>query len=278
VSFGVSLTTIFMLSRFVNSSNTVVIAAFQPIEAVTFFAIAWTLCAHAIESAKSLSYLMSPRVSALVSIGSDRVAEEVLRVGKLSTLIVAPMAITFLLRGESFITLWMGAEYGPVSGEVLQILALAVWLEASRSVAIHSLAGMAKQRTLVLGVAVEAACSLALSIVLVRHLGIVGVALGATIPGLLMNLGYIPRRLSRAAGFSVTRYYRDVVLLPTLSCGPFALASAATEHFVPATNLAAFFAQVIAILPLVPLTAWFLSLTAEEKRQVRLRLEKRVGA
>jgi hypothetical protein len=52
------------------------------------------------------------------------------------------------------------------------------------------------------------------------------------------------------------------------------LASAAIEQHVPATNLAIFFAQVVLILPLIPVAAWFLCLTPAEKEAARARIAK----
>jgi O-antigen/teichoic acid export membrane protein len=272
LSFAASLSVIYFLVRLIALSDSMIIAAFLPIDAVTFFVIAGSLCVYAKELIASLSYVMTPRVSALTSVGSDRVASEILAVSGIATLIAAPMAATFVIRGESFITLWMGATYGPASGEVLRILAFVVWLEAARSVVIHTLMGMGKQPLLVPGIAAEAACKLALSVALVRPLGIVGVALGTLIPSVVMNLGYIPRCLSTAAGIPATLFHRKALLLPTLACVPFTLTSAVVERYVPAANLATFFAQVLLILPLVPVTAWFLCLTAAEKTQVGLEL------
>jgi O-antigen/teichoic acid export membrane protein len=271
------LSVIYVFSVLISYSDAVVIAAFLPIEAVTFFAIAGNLRLQAGGAAASLSYLMTPRVSALASMGSKRVGEEILAVAGIATLVVAPIATTFWFRGESFITLWMGSEYGPASGEVLRILSIVLWLGASRSVVISSLIGLARQRTLIPGFAVEAACNLALSVVLVRPLGIVGVALGTLIPSVLVNLGYIPGCLSKAVGVPVRLFHRNAILLPTLACLPFALASVAIERFIPAANLAIFLVQVISILPLVPITAWFLCLTAAEKEQVRSEIRNVVG-
>ena len=268
LSFSASLTVLYALGKIISFSDNLVIGAFLPIEAVTFFAIAGTLSMNAKEMPKALSNLMTPRVSALTSQGSDRVGELIVRVAKIATLASTPIALTFLLRGESFITLWMGSAYGRVSGEVLQILAIVVWLDASRFVVIDSLTGMAKQRLVIPGVVIEAACNLALSIALVRVFGIVGVALGTLIPGLVVSLGYIPRCLTKAAGVPALLFVRDAVLLPTLACLPFALATVALERFMPATNLPLFFLQTLLILPLVPLTGWYLCLSAEERAQV----------
>jgi O-antigen/teichoic acid export membrane protein len=269
LSFSASLTVLYALDQIIYYSDTAVIGAFLPIEAVTFFVIAGSLCVYAKAMPKSLSFLMTPRVSVLTSIGSDRVGEEIRVVAKMATLVSAPIALTFLLRGESFITLWMGPAYGPLSGEVLRILAVVVWLDASRSVAIHSLTGMAMQRTVIPGVVIEAACNLALSLVLVQRLGIVGVALGTLIPNVLVSLGYIPRCLTKATGVPVGAFYRDAVFLPTLACIPFGLATAMVERFMPAANLAMFFLQSIVILPLVPAAAWFVCLSSAEKEHVK---------
>jgi len=218
LSFGASLSVIYVFTQVIFNSGAVVIAAFLPIEAVTFYAIAGNLSAQASGVGAALSNVMTPRVSALTSMGSNRVGEEILGVARMATLTSAPIAVTFWIRGESFITLWMGAEYGPTSGEVLRILAIVLWLAAWRSVAIQSLVGMARQCTLVPGFAVEAACNLALSGILVRPLEIVGVALGTLIPSVLMNLAFIPRCLSKPTRVPISLFYSKATLLPTLAC------------------------------------------------------------
>jgi O-antigen/teichoic acid export membrane protein len=274
VSYGMSMTVVYALGQLIYYSDALVIAAMLPIEAVTFFAIAGSLCVQVRGVASSLAYLMTPRISALTSIGSSRVGEEILTIAGLATLAAAPIAATFWIRGESFITLWMGPEYGPVSGKILRILAAVVWLEASRNVVMHSFMGMAKQRTLIPGIAIEAATNLALSIALVGPLGIVGVAYGTLIPFVLVSLCYFPWRLLVEIRIPVTLYFRKALLLPSLACVPFTVAIALMEWLIPATNLAVFFIQVILVLPLVPVAAWFLCLTAVERKQARDRLWK----
>jgi O-antigen/teichoic acid export membrane protein len=51
-----------------------------------------------------------------------------------ATAVMLPIAITFLLRGKSFIGLWMGSEYANVCGQVLSILTLAWLFSAGNSV------------------------------------------------------------------------------------------------------------------------------------------------
>ncbi len=276
LGFSASLTVLYALGRIISYTGNVIIGAFHPIEAVAFFAIASSLAAYAKDLPKSLAHLMTPRVSALTSVGSDQVGELILRVAGIATLASTPIALTFLLRGESFITLWMGSAYGRLSGEVLQILAIVVWLDASRSVVMDSLTGMGKQRMVIPGFVIEAACNLALSLALVKPFGISSVALGTLIPAFVVSLGYIPRSLSRATGGSVSHFYRDGLLLPTVACIPFGVATELMQRFAPATNLPVFFMQTLLILPMVPVAAWFLCLSATERRELSLAIAKRL--
>ncbi len=278
LSFGISVSVIYVFGAIILYSDALIIAAFLSIEAVAFFAIAGSLCVYATELARALAYLMVPRLSVLTSMGSDKMGDEILAVAKFATLIVTPIAAIFVLRGESFITLWMGPEYGATSAGVLRILAIIVWLEASRSVVIHSLAGMARQRMLMPGLAFEAFFKLLLSIWLVHPLGLEGVALGSLISSLLVSLGYIPRCLSKVTGDPIKRYFSGALLLPTVACIPFMAMSIITDRIFPVTNLAAFFVQVALILPLVPLTAWFLCFSSREKMQIDVLLRRVVGS
>jgi O-antigen/teichoic acid export membrane protein len=277
LSFGASMSLIFLLGRLVSYSDAIIIAAILPIEAVTFFAIAGNLSNYAKDVTTALANVMTPRVSALAATDSDRVRSEVLAAAGLGTLIATPMAMVFVIQGDSFISLWMGSAFGQASGEILRILAIIVWLDAGRSIVTNTLVGVGKQRILVPGFAVEAVCKIALSFALAGPLGLPGVALGSLIPSMFVNLVYIPHCLSTATGVSAGLYFRRAVLLPTVACIPFALASALIEQYYPATSLWFFFVEVLLILPLVPIAAWFVCLTDAEKQFARSLIARRAG-
>jgi hypothetical protein len=114
----------------------------------------------------------------------------------------------------------------------------------------------------------EVACKLALSIALVLLLGIVGAALSTLIASVIVSLGYIPFCFSKVTGVPVRLFHRNAILLPAIACLPFTLASVATERYLPAANLPDFFAQVVLMLPLMPMAAWLLCMTDTEKKRV----------
>lgn len=277
LSFSMFLSALHVFGVLIYYSDVLVISVFLPISMVTFFAIAGNLCDYARQLAATVSMLMTPRVSALASLGSSRVGAEILGIARVATLITAPIAFTFWIRGESFINLWMGPEYGPASGEVLRILAFVVLLGGARSVATASIIGVNKHRALLPPYAAEAAANLLLSIMLVKPLGLAGVALGTLIPSLIVSLGFIPRYLAKATGTPARLYYRTGWLMPAMACLPFAGASLLLEKYLPAANLAVFFLQIILTLPLVAVGAMVLCLTPSEKKQVDSAIRKAVA-
>lgn len=274
LSFSAFLSLLHVFGILIYYTDALVIAVFLPISAVTFFAIASNLCDYAAKIAGALSKIMLPRVSALISAGSKKIEDEILSAARVATLATASIAITFWLRGESFIDLWMGADYGPTSGSVLQILAFVVWLGGARTIAASAIIGANKHRLLVPVFAFEAVFNLALSAALASPFGLIGVALGTLIPSLVVSLKYIPQCLSKSIGVPVSRFYRNAWILPTVACIPFALANYLFEYYFPAENLAVFFMQVISILPLVPAVAMILCLTPAERQRASLAVFK----
>jgi O-antigen/teichoic acid export membrane protein len=268
LSFSAFLSIIHVLAMVIYYTDALVIAVILPISAVAIFAIAGNLCEYASKVAGALSKMMTPRVSALTSIGAPDIGEAVLSTARLATLASTPIAMTFFFRGESFISLWMGPEFGPASGAVLRVMAIVVWLGGARAVASSAVIGANRHRTLIPALAAEALANLGLSIVLAHLIGVVGVAWGSAIPSVIVALAYVPLCLKWATGVAPSTYYRQAWLLPTVACLPFLIATVCFEHFLPARNLLMFFLQVILIVPLVPGAALLVCATREERQNV----------
>jgi O-antigen/teichoic acid export membrane protein len=268
LSFSAFLSIIHVLAMVIYYTDALVIAVVLPISAVAIFAIAGNLCEYASKVAGALSKMMTPRVSALTSVGASNIGEAVLTTARLASLAATPIAMTFFFRGESFISLWMGPEFGPSSGAVLRVLAIVVWLGGARAVASSAVIGANRHRTLIPALMAEAVANLGLSILLAHLIGVVGVAMGSAIPSVLVALAYVPLCLKWATGVAPSAYYRQAWLLPTVACLPFMAATMCFEHFLPAGNLLMFFLQVILVVPLVPLTALFVCASREERQSV----------
>jgi O-antigen/teichoic acid export membrane protein len=252
----------------ISYTDSVVIGIFLPVSAVTFFVIAGNLITYSRGLISGISTTMTPLTSALETQGHKGELQRVVLKGtRYTTLIILPIALTFLLRGTSFIALWMGPEYAGLSGRVLWILTLALVFAAGNQTAIATMLGISKHKALVPVILSEALCNLALSIALVRRMGIIGVAWGTTLPSLAVSFLFWPWYMRRTLGIPVQRYALSTWGWPGIAALPFALCTYAIERLRPAPNLPFFFLEVGAALPVALLGAWYVGLSAADRQQ-----------
>jgi len=272
LSFSLFSSLIQLSGMIIYYTSSIVIAAFLPIAFVTYYAIAAGLTDYARQLVAAISKVITPRTSAALATGGvDAVRAVVLSVGPAATLVTAPMALTFLLRGERFLDLWMGPAYGPLPGQVLAVLAFPVWLAGGRLVAAGTAMGMNRHRGLAFAVALEAVANLGLSVLLIEPFGLVGVALGMAIPTMLLNLGFMPRYMERHLHIPRLEFVTRVWLWPSVACLAFGVATYYMERWTDTDSLLAFFLQVAALLPLVGLGGAFAVLTKAERDRLLLR-------
>jgi O-antigen/teichoic acid export membrane protein len=239
-------------------TDTVVIGAFLPVAMITFFMIAGNLLEYTRAMLTGISHTVSPFASQLEARGDQAGLQHTLLTScRFGSAVVLPILITFMIRGGTFIGLWMGPQYVSLSGHVLRILALMTFFSAGTYQAGSIMLGISKHKPLVLVRIGEGLCNLALSIVLVKRMGIVGVAWGTTIPGIAFCLLFWPWYVQRTLDIHPLRYVVSTWVRPWLSLVPFALFTYATERTWPAPNLLVFFSQVALVIPVALAGIWF---------------------
>ena len=273
--FGYSLASTAILSAnvLILQLDAVVIGAFLPVSMVTFYAIAGTLAHYGRAVVDGITYTVPPRVSAQEGRGDlDGARATALLGGKAATLVHLPIIVTFLLRGDTFIGLWMGPEYAVPSGNVLWILSLAYWFMAGRQIMTTTLMGLGRHKVLIPAVWTEALLNVGLSVWWVHTMGLAGVAWGTTIPSLLFTTLWYPILFGRSLRLRVRMIWREMWIRPTVAIVPFAAASYLMERFWEPAGLLLFFSQIAVILPLVALGAWWAALDPAERATWRVRL------
>jgi O-antigen/teichoic acid export membrane protein len=175
--------------------------------------------------------------------------------GTRATLAVSvPILITLMVRGRSFIGLWMGPQYSHSSGTVLIILCSALLFAFANRTAQAIAFGVEKHKMSAIWAIGEGVTNLALSIVLGRRYGIYGVAIGTMVPSLIVHLVLWPGYISKLVGLSYSEVVWKVWTPVYLSSIPFAIATYAVNVLFPAHHLTVFFLQVIAVLPIFFIT------------------------
>lgn len=254
----------------VERAAVVVIGAFMPMAAVTVFAIASGLIDYARALVAGIRTTLAPRASALEGRGQGEALRDLVLDGaRYCTLLVLPIAVTFALRGSSFIGLWMGPAYGGPSGAVLAILAGRLVVLGATGAAGNVMLGASRERAVAVLYVAEAAVNVTAMLLLVRSAGLVGVAWATTVPTVVAALLVWPWLLRRSFGVSVRGYLSSAWGRPVVAMLPFAGATGLVERLWPATSLAVFFGQVAVLMPLALLGCWYVGLLDQERRRCR---------
>jgi O-antigen/teichoic acid export membrane protein len=235
-------------------TDNMVVGAFLSPASVTLYAIGGILINYARQMVSSMTTTFTPLASTFEAEGSDSNLRRLLIHGTRAALIVSlPIEVALFFRGHTFIRLWMGAQYAQVSGTVMQILLLSLVFSSATTTAGGIVYGMGQHKRIAFWGIGEAAANLILSVILVRRIGVYGVAWGTTIPSVIIEIVLWPVFISRLVKISVRTFLWETWLRPAVAIVPFTLACIAAERYWPARNLFWFFLQITVLLPLVPL-------------------------
>ncbi len=236
--------------QLVYQTDNIVVGAFVSTSAVTFYAIAGSLCRYASQVVSSMDSTFMPAASTYESSGNVEGLLTLYRNGTRAMIMVSlPMMITMIVRGSSFIGLWMGPEYSHSSGIILIILSIALFFSYANRTAGAIAFGIEKHKAVALWAVGEGVANLILSVILAHWYGIYGVAIGTMIPSLFVHLVLWPRYISKLVGVGSSEVIWGVWGPMIVASIPFALASYAVGAFLPARSLAIFFLQVVGTLP-----------------------------
>jgi O-antigen/teichoic acid export membrane protein len=233
----------------INTDN-LVIGAFISVGMVAFYSIGGSLMSYSTQVVTSVSTTFTPMASNMEAAGRAEGLQRLLLRGTQGTLaILLPISLALVLRGKTFIGLWMGPQYSEISGTVLQILIVSQFFGIADGTAASIMMAIDKHKPVARWAVAEAVLNLGLSIVLVKTIGIYGVAWGTSIATAFVHLVFWPRYVRKVLGVPVRRFVWEGWMKITLCSIPYALVCAVTDRCWHASNLAVFFAQIIAILP-----------------------------
>jgi O-antigen/teichoic acid export membrane protein len=236
--------------QLVYQTDNVVVGAFVSLGAVAFYSIANSLCRYTTQIISAMSGTFMPAASSYEAAGEARSLELLFKNGTRAMMMASlPVLITVIVRGSSFIGLWMGPQYAHSSGVVLAILAFPLIFAYANQTAAAIAFGVEKHKMMAFWAIGEGVANLVLSIVLAHWYGIYGVALGTLIPSLIAQFGFWPRYISKLVGVSAFGVIWGVWSPILLASVPFAVASWLVDICFPAHSMIGFMLQVIATLP-----------------------------
>jgi len=276
LSFGLLSSGLHVLGATAHNSALILIGALLPVAMVTYYSIAESLAEYTRQLLSGITHTVMPMVGSMEGAGQVDSVKRVLVDGtRYASLVVLPIIATFIVRGESFISLWMGAEYGRLSGQILIIVSVALWAMVGYQVCTTIMIGLGKQKGMMPIFGFEAVTNIALSIVLIQNIGVLGSAWGSLIPRLLAALVMAVAYAKRVLHISIREYYVDSLARPIVAILPFAAVSYGVEATWPAGNLAVFFLQVALVFPVAMLGCWIFGLKPGERTRCLNALKRR---
>jgi O-antigen/teichoic acid export membrane protein len=203
-----------LAARLVYYADSLVIAYFLPVAAVTPFVIGGKLAELSRDLIMDTTSVLSPAASQLQAARQERPLQAMLEYStKMLLLLIIPLGLGFILLGRPFIVLWMGPQYA-LSADILAVLAVGQLFSLPQQGLRSMLYGMGEHRFMAYTTAVEGCLNLVLSIILVQHYGILGVAWGTTIPAIVVAIFGLPRIGCRLLGLCVWAHVRRSYLSP----------------------------------------------------------------
>jgi O-antigen/teichoic acid export membrane protein len=220
-SFGVVTfwMSIAMVLRF--SFDSMVIATFISLQAVTLFAISAKLVSYVTDGVQVMAQIFTPMSSMLDASGDRQGLRRVLVVSnRYSAFLILPMAGVLIFTGASILRVWVGPSYAAISYGVLVILTIPTTLYLAQAGSPKILFGMARHKTLAVVMLIEGVANLGLSILLARWYGINGVALGTAIPLAATCIFFLPQHLCKQLDLPVREFLFEAYFYPLVCSAP----------------------------------------------------------
>lgn len=251
------------------SSDAIIVGIFLPVQSVAYYAIAGSLIDYLRMLVATTGQVFSPISSKLHTLRQgDQLGAVLISGGKLTLLIALPISITFVILGDRFIALWMGAEFGGPAGQVLLVLGLAQLFSAPHYVASSVLYGISKHGIIANLRLAEAISNIVLSIVLIKSMGLVGVAYGTVIPHAVIMLGVLPVMVCRRIGLPTSFYFLGIYARPIIAALPFAAGAWLVRNSISIANLFEFFGIIGALMFIYLVGVYFVGLDSSERHAV----------
>ncbi len=168
-------------------TDSIVIGAFQDVRSIPYFTVANSFVVYLMEFIIAIAAVVMPAATRLRTLGQHAELREVLlKWSKIAFSVTLVVGLFLIVLGPRFIAWWIDPSFERPAGQVLQILMISnlVFLPV-RGVALPILMGLGKPGLPTAGFLVAGVVNLGLSILLVRPLGLAGVALGTAIPNVL---------------------------------------------------------------------------------------------
>ncbi|HSW96466.1 MAG TPA: oligosaccharide flippase family protein [Candidatus Saccharimonadales bacterium] len=177
-------------SRLIFQSDTIVIGMFATTAAITAYQIALSPNIFLRKIGDQFNGVTFPASASLNARNDVQKLQRLLKEStRVTTITMIPFLIVFLVWGRDYITLWVGKQY-VFSYPTLVVLTIGIFAATIQGTANQIIIALNKHKVFTIVTIGEAIINVILSIFLLHKMGIIGVALGTTLPTLITSFGF----------------------------------------------------------------------------------------
>ena len=245
-----------------------VIAAFMSLTSVTHYRIAGLMFQYFISLIYTVMGVLLPLFSQQDgATDHDSTRETVFFSTKISICLSSFIAFGFIAWGKPFIERWMGPDYldayPPLCILVLGC-AFALWQVPS----VYLMFATSKHKFFALVNPIEGICNVLLSILLVRHYGLIGVALGTFIPMAVVKLAIQPVYFCRVTSIKYSEYMYRMSKTLAVACLSLVIPILISLRYASPNYLTLFTLGFISSC-IYALTIWLIEFSPKEKQIIQ---------
>lgn len=199
-----------------DSTDSIVIGRMLSAALITPFTVASRLVGYFRPIVTSMVSPLLPRMSQLDSQGrNEEIIHLFLQMTRLSALVSVALGLMLVVHGRTLLLLWVGPRYVS-SYPILVLLAVGAIASSAQLGTLHALIAKGRHRVYGIWTIGDGLATLVLSILWARQYGIFGVALGTTVPLLVIKSTLQPWYVSRILDLSLSDYFRRALARPLI--------------------------------------------------------------
>jgi O-antigen/teichoic acid export membrane protein len=221
-SFSSALFVINIAGQLQAKTDEIVVGAFLTVSNVTPYSIAHRLSDLPQMLTEQFMKVLMPLASKLHSENDQgRLRQLYIISTRLTLASFLPLGLGATILARPFLSAWVGKIYAPYDGLVLLLICASLF-DTMMWPANAILQGMARHRLLAISAIAAGLTNLAISVALVRPLGLAGVALGTLIPSTLECLLFVTPYSMRVIGVDLRTALKEIylpVIIPSILMG-----------------------------------------------------------
>ena len=253
----------------VNSTTSLLIVSYLGPSALALFTRPRSLVRQSDTLVRRMAMVLIPTVSSLeAAVDAHAIRNLLVKAVRYTLYLVLPMAMVLTVFGGPIVRLWMGPNYA--NDLLIAVLAVGFLIPMAQSPVPYILAGLnAHGRA---GMAEFAAGLISTGLIIIAlgplQAGIVGAAIGVTVPISLISGIYYTRLICRRIDMPIRNYFRTVAAGPVVHLLPFLILLIGTRLAFKSAPLYGLICGAVLGAPLVAVTYWKLVLPGSMKEWI----------